>query len=104
MFSLGQQQNKRGNIMLNKALNADQKAVSLIETHQMDGAARIAKANISRYVMGTRDWDYWNHVLTQIDIRRDQRRIAKRNLIASAIIALVFAYGDEFSSAAAMVV
>lgn len=85
--------------MLNKEPNADQKAASLIETHQMDGAARIATANIGRFVMGTPDWYYWNSVLTQIDIRRYEKRTAKRTLIASALVALAFA--DDWGVATA---
>lgn len=78
--------------MLKQVPNPGQKADSLIETHQMDGAARIAAANITRFVMGTPDWYYWNRVLTQIDIRRYDKRIAKRNLIASALLSLAFTY------------
>lgn len=81
--------------MLKQAPNPDQKAVSLIETHQMDGAARIASANITRFVMGSPDWYYWNRVLTEIDIRRYDKRIAKRNLIASALLSLAFANDTE---------
>jgi hypothetical protein len=82
-------------MMLNK-LNPDQKAVGLIETHQMDGAAKIAKANIERYVMGTEPWDYWNKVLTQIDIRRYEKRTATRSRVPSLVAGLAFACGFDW--------
>lgn len=74
----------------------DQKAVNLIETHQIDGAARIANANIGRHVMGTEPWSYWNKVLTQIDIRRYEKRTASIMRVHPIAIALAFAYGFGF--------
>jgi len=84
----------------------DQKAVSLIETHQIDGATRIATANIDRHVSGTESWYYWHKVLTQIDIRRYEKRTASMLRASTCAIALAFAYGFEFlaDSAASLLV
>lgn len=70
--------------------NSYQKSADLIETHGHDGAARIARANMERYVSGSDPWIYWTRVITDIDIRRFEKRTAKRLAAHSVRSVLAF--------------